>query len=115
MLDIKIEKIKARIKEFKTLRLSTTDFTTKSRYSDLECGLSEALKILEEEELGRTRPIVKGDDIMSVAEFNEECDIGMISDDDGRGYYVKDNLVYLDTNAFYNNVNNFTHVAWYNK
>jgi len=115
MINIKIEKIKARIEHYKTLRFANSDFAIKSFYSDRESGLEEALIILEEVELGKTRPIDNSDHIMTVSEFEDEKDCRVIISSDGHGYYVKDDLVYVDTCVFSESGEGFTHVAWYNK
>lgn len=58
--------------------------------------------------------------LMTIEKFINYCECGAIIDNDGFGYYVKDNVEYdlyasprMVRNGFVRN--EFTHVCWYNK
>lgn len=53
-------------------------------------------------------------DLMTVEEFNIAVEVGFIMDDDGQGYWVKDNKESNDE-VFNTQPLDATHVMWYNK
>jgi hypothetical protein len=54
------------------------------------------------------------DDIYTIEEWNKTVEDGWICDDDGSGYWVKDNLKSSDE-VFSTPQLDATHVVWYNK
>lgn len=61
-----------------------------------------------------TKPISKYGTKLYIIEFNELVENGWITDDDGFGYWVKNNLA-CDDEVFSSSQQDATHVVWYNK
>jgi len=56
----------------------------------------------------------KGDDVYTIEEWNETIKEGSIMNEDGCGYWMKDNLISNDE-VFNTKQLDATHVVWYNK
>jgi len=70
----------------------------------------------------QTTPIPEYADLMTVEEFIERVVTGSITDNDGHGFYVTNDLIYsmfpVNIGSTYNTASTkkgFTHVAWFNK
>lgn len=53
-------------------------------------------------------------DLFDLAQFNEMRESGMITEDDGQGYWARDGKM-SDDEVFSSSVDDATHVVWFNK